>query len=478
MLNRREFLIGTGGAAFAVPNFGRTLLAASSPRTLSIEARQIEVKGRAAKAYRLADSRGRAGLQFTAGQDFAVNLQNKTDVASLIHWHGLTPPYQQDGVPEVSQPALPPGASYAYRFTLRLTGTHWMHSHVGLQEQQLMAAPLIIGDPAEAALDRQEVIILLHDFSFRAPQEIFADLRKTSGSDMGSMNMGGASMSGMDMSSMSHTAMQMDLNDVEFDAFLANDRTLDDPEVVVEQGVQVRLRVINGAAATNFTLDVGDLAATLIAVDGNRIKPVRGRRFPLAIAQRVDLMLEIPRQGGTFPILALQEGTTARTGLILASRGAHIKQLASNGQAKGPVIGLDLESGLRAAVGLSQRRADRRIPLLLEGNMQYYRWTFDGQPHGQHAPLSLKEGERVELSLQNSTMMSHPIHLHGHHFQVVGIGGRRMQGAVRDTVLVPPMQTVEVAFDADNPGKWVMHCHQLYHMAAGMMVELHYEGFA
>jgi FtsP/CotA-like multicopper oxidase with cupredoxin domain len=73
--------------------------------------------------------------------------------------------------------------------------------------------------------------------------------------------------------------------------------------------------------------------------------------------------------------------------------------------------------------------------------------------------------------------MSHPIHLHGHHFQVVGIGGRRFHGAVRDTVLVPPMQTVDVAFDADNPGKWVMHCHQLYHMAAGMMVELHYHGF-
>jgi FtsP/CotA-like multicopper oxidase with cupredoxin domain len=490
MLNRREFLVGTGAAAFAVSNFGRTLLAASSPRTLSIEARQIEVKGRAAKAYRLADSRGRAGLQFIAGEEFAVKLQNKTDVASLIHWHGLTPPYQQDGVPEVSQPALPPGASYAYRFILRLTGTHWMHSHVGLQEQQLMAAPLIIGDPAEAALDRQEVIILLHDFSFRDPQEILADLRENagstgmgamnpSGSSMGGMNMGGASMSGMDMSSMSHGEMQMDLNDVEFDAFLANDRTLEDPEVVaVEKGGHVRLRIINGAAATNFTLDVGDLAATLIAVDGNRIQSVRGRRFPLAIAQRVDLMLEIPRQGGAFPILALQEGTTARTGLILASRGAHIKQLASNGQAKGPVLGLDLETGLRAAVGLSQSRADRRIPLLLEGNMQSYRWTFDGHPHGQHAPLSLKEGERVELSLQNATMMSHPIHLHGHHFQVVGIGGRRMQGAVRDTVLVPPMQTVEVAFDADNPGKWVMHCHQLYHMAAGMMVELHYEGFA
>src|SRR5262249_47007517 len=182
----------------------------------------------------------------------------------------------------------------------------------------------------------QEIVVLLHDFSFRDPQEILADLRKNSGSTgmggmnmsgsgMGSMNMGSTTMSGMDMSSMSHGAMQMDLNDVNFDAFLANDRTIDDPEVVtVEKGGHVRLRIINGATATNFTLDTGELAAALIAVDGNRIQSVRGRRFPLAMAQRADLMLEMPREGGAFPILALQEGTTARTGLILVSRGARI----------------------------------------------------------------------------------------------------------------------------------------------------------
>ena len=74
-------------------------------------------------------------------------------------------------------------------------------------------------------------------------------------------------------------------------------------------------------------------------------------------------------------------------------------------------------------------------------------------------------------------MMAHPIHLHGHHFQVVGIGDQpRFAGAVRDTVLLPPNATVTVAVDADNPGQWAFHCHHLYHMAAGMMTTFGYAG--
>jgi FtsP/CotA-like multicopper oxidase with cupredoxin domain len=79
--------------------------------------------------------------------------------------------------------------------------------------------------------------------------------------------------------------------------------------------------------------------------------------------------------------------------------------------------------------------------------------------------------------MTNRTMMSHPMHLHGHAFQVVAIDGRRFAGAVRDTVLVPPKQSVTVAFDANSPGKWAFHCHNLYHMEAGMMTTVQYEVF-
>src|SRR5580704_4563200 len=287
MLNRRDFLIGAGAAGLTTALAGRgAARAAAGPAKLVIGTRQIEVKGRAAKAFVLLGSGGKEGLQFRLGDEFDVTLENRAGVASLIHWHGLTPPWQQDGVPGISQPALAAGSSYSYRFPLTNPGTYWMHSHQGLQEQQLAAAPLIIHDPADAALDRQEVVVMLHDFSFRSPEEILADLTKSAGaSGMGGMDMGGMNMSGMDMShgsvsGMGQGGMKPDLNDVAYDAFLANGRTLEDPEVfAVDKAGRVRLRLINGAASTNFTIDTGALGATLIAVDGKGVRPVEGRRF-------------------------------------------------------------------------------------------------------------------------------------------------------------------------------------------------------
>jgi len=108
--------------------------------------------------------------------------------------------------------------------------------------------------------------------------------------------------------------------------------------------------------------------------------------------------------------------------------------------------------------------------------MMGYVWgmPINGMPG---LPATAARGERVEIAFNNTTMMSHPMHLHGHVFQVVKINGRQISGAIRDTILVPPKATVSVAFDADNPGLWAFHCHNLYHMAAGMFSTLVYRGF-
>ena len=111
------------------------------------------------------------------------------------------------------------------------------------------------------------------------------------------------------------------------------------------------------------------------------------------------------------------------------------------------------------------------------GNNAGYDWGFDEKSFNPDNPILVSEGERVEVILRNRTAMPHPIHLHGHHFHVVGIDGRRFSGAMRDTVLVPPARSVTIAFDADNPGHWAFHCHQLYHMAAGMMTSVRYHGY-
>lgn len=484
---RREFLtqMMAGAAAYGAFNtiMSQTASAASSQaahvvgstQRLSIVKRTIEVNGKAASVLGLTRADGSSGLILDADTPFDVELVSKIDAPTLIHWHGLTPPWDQDGVPDNPAAPIKPGESRRYNFHLGAGGTHWMHAHT-LQEQSLLAAPLIIHTAEDKKRDEQEIVVLLHDFSFKSPEELLAGLKNTdgggmdmSGHDMGgmmNMDMSGGSMK-MDMGGMSG---KMDINDIEYDAYLANDRSLDDPEVFqVEKGGRVRIRLINGATATAFTIDTGSLEAMLIAVDGQDIETIQGKQFPVSMGQRLDLVLEIPKEGGSFPILALREGARQRTGIILATPGAAMSKIATMGESDGPLVGLELEQRLRPARSSADRHVDKAFKVSLSGDMAKYAWAIDGDA------LKVFPGDHVEISINNMSMMSHPMHLHGHHFQVVAINGQKTNGAFRDTVLLPMMSQVTIAFDAHNPGHWPFHCHHLYHMASGMMTYVGYE---
>lgn len=508
-LSRRRLLQGASGlvaGGMASRLLGRSALAAAEPTGLVATTRTIEVNGKAANAYALFNASGTIGLDFTVGDAFKVRLSNKLSEPTVVHWHGLTPPAAQDGVPDLSQSPIAAGASYDYDFPLKRPGTYWMHSHFNLaQTQKLLSAPLIIRTPEDRKRDEQDVVVRLNDFTFRDPEEILAQLRGTATAgnakppaetrsagamktDQGGMKMGampmpasgskavGSQSSAMPgMPGMAGMAMGGDVNDIDFDAYLANDRTLADPEVFrVENGGRVRLRLINMADSTNFIIDLGPLAGELIAVDGELIVPVRGGKFPIAMAQRLDIRVQLPAGGGAFPILALREGDTARTGFVLATKNAKIDRIAEAGSAKAGLVGLDLEEKLAAVEPLPPRKADRTSDVLLGGAMQQYIWTMNGDVYPKNKPIPVTAGQRVEFVIRNQTMMSHPMHLHGTVFQVVAINGRRFQGARRDTVMVPPMASVTIAFDADNPGRWAFHCHNGYHMEAGMFAAVVY----
>ena len=478
LISRRNVLKGLG-SAFPVAVFGSAARAAE-PRRIAIVDRTIEVQGRAAKVYGLTVDGSHKGLDMVLGERFRAELSNQTSVESLIHWHGLTPPIAQDGVPMLSQPPLKPGGTYSYDFANTRAGTHWMHSHVGLQEQLLLAAPLIVRETAEPVFDEQEHVVMLHDFTFRDPAEILAELQGGGGAHAGHAMDHGA----MDHGSMDHSsgapapkAAAM-LNDIVYDAYLANDRTLDDPEVVqVEKGGHVRLRIINGAAASNMWIDLGQIEGDVVAVDGNAVHPVRGSRFPLAIAQRADIRLRIPAEGGAFPVLFHPEGVGQRTGIILAATGAQVSKVqASAGVA--PAVDLAFERVLRAVAQLPDEPVSRTEMLMLTGGGADYSWGLNGKASMHDTIFTVRMGERIEVMMHNMTTMSHPMHLHGHYFKVTAIGGTRIDGALRDTVLVPPDESVSIVFDADNPGTWAFHCHHLYHMNAGMMGAVGYTGAA
>ena len=284
------------------------------------------------------------------------------------------------------------------------------------------------------------------------------------------MNMGSGSMAAMNMGS----GMAMDLNDIDYDAFLANDRTLGDPEVIrTERGGRIRLRLVNGASATQFWVDLGALNGTLVAVDGHPVRPVRGSRFPLAMAQRLDVLIDLPGNGA-YPILAQVEGKRARTGIVLAASGAAVSRLAAEAEANAPPIDYSLERRLEAVTPLAPRAPDVKHRVNLAGAMAPYAWSLNGEYWPNVTPLMVATGQRVAIEMLNHTMMPHPMHLHGHAFQVVAINAVPLAGAVRDTVLVAPMSSVTIAFDADNPGRWAFHCHNLYHMMTGMMTEVRY----
>ncbi|TKW64781.1 MAG: copper oxidase [Paracoccus denitrificans] len=494
-LSRRSFL-AAGAAVLAYAHLPRIAAAqGAAPLSLHAASRTLDIDGRAATVWGLSGPTGQ-GLTLNPGARFRVDLRNDLDVDTLIHWHGQIPPNAQDGVPDMPLPMLAPGETRAYDFA-PLPGTYWMHAHVPLHEMRLLAAPLIVRSAEDISADRQEVVLFLHDFSFKAPEEVMAEILDGHGTadghggghgaGMGGMAgmdhgaMGNMPMEGMDHGAMggmmgmgAMDAMAMDLNDYDWDAYLANDRTLSDPEVVqIERGGRVRLRVINAAAATVFWIETGEAQARLVAVDGHAVQPVSGTRFGLAMGQRLDLEIDLPNEGGAWPILALREGARERTGLILATQGAEIRRIDAVAESEAPAFDTDLaqESRLLAAEALPDRPVDRSHMVMLGGSMQPYVWTIDGAVWGQHRPIAARSGERVVLSFHNMSMMGHPMHLHGHVFQVVRLNGRAVAGALRDTVYVPPMSMVDVALDAGEAARWMLHCHHMPHLETGMMTE-------
>ena len=479
MLSRRALLVSGVAALTAPPLPARaqnsTDSAGAAPTILRLERREIEVNGKPASVYGIRQPNGTFGITTDVGKPFRVRVENGIGEESLIHWHGLTPPWRQDGVPGISGPPIPAGGSADYDFPLRFGGTFWMHSHQGLQEQRLMTAPLIIHDERDRP-DEQEVVVMLADFSFTPSEQIFENLtqvRLDGGHGEASGAMASTSTSSMKMS-MGQSGP--DLNDVKYDAFLANDRTLADPEIVkVEPGGRVLLRIINSSSMSAFHVGLGGLDGELIAVDGFAIAPIRGRKFPVAVAQRLDIRLELPAGSGAYPVLAQLEGEREQTGIVLVAGGAPVSRIPDAAETPSPPLNLDLERSLRAEKPLAPRKADRVHTLNLTGEMAGYVWSINNVAWNKDTPpLAVAEGERVELVFVNETPMPHPMHLHGHEFQVVEIDGDRFSGAMRDTVLVTPGRRVVVAFDAVNPGWWALHCHLLYHMEAGMFTTIKY----
>jgi FtsP/CotA-like multicopper oxidase with cupredoxin domain len=429
-----------------------TNLVFAAPTILNVKEKTISVNGRNAKVLTIEQNDGTWGYYAKAGDKFNVTVKNDLNVPTVIHWHGLTLPNNQDGTP-LTQTAIAAHGEYNYDFKLKDVGTFWMHSHEGLQEAALAEAPLIIEAPDDSKY--QQVVVMFQGFNFKSPEEVLAQIKRNS-AKMGEMTM----------------RMGRDLNDANFDAYLTNYHTPQDPQIVeVTPGTKVKLRFINGSVSSNFWIHLGNLSSTAqaVAVDGRDIVPYNSSSYQIAEAQRMDIIVEIPKSGGTFPILGQVEGLKNQTGLILTTNKNLKTSIPVMASTVAAPFNDSQELHLSSIEQLPKKRINKVVKLTLGGNMAKYQWSINGQVWPNVKPIEIKQGSRVELFFYNNTMMAHPMHLHGFAFKVVSINGKNINGAMRDTIEILPHETVKVVFDADEPGKWFLHCHIGWHMPTGMM---------
>lgn len=416
-------------------------------------------------------------LRVTAGDVLRVDFTNELPQESTVHWHGLALRNDMDGVPELTQPPVAPGSTFTYEFTVPDAGTHWFHPHVGVQLDRGLYAPLIVENPSDGDDYDLEAVLVLDDWLdgvAGTPDEQLETLRRDGmpgmgGMDHGSMpGMGG--MSGMAMTVDPANPLGSDTGDVAYPYYLVNGRTARDPVTVTGRpGQRIRLRIVNAAADTAFRFAVGGHRMTVTHSDGYVVEPLDTQSLLIGMGERFDVVVTLG--DGVFPVVAAAEGKDGQGLAILRTSGgpapspdARPAELAAH-----PTTGAQLRAP--RDVRLAGREPDRVHDVVLGMGMSGYRWTINGDTYGEHTPLEISEGERVRLRFVNRTMMFHPMHVHGHTFQVVDRSGA---GARKDTSLVLPGNTVEVDLDANNPGQWMVHCHNLYHGEGGMMTVLSY----
>jgi len=287
-------------------------------------------------------------------------------------------------------------------------------------------------------------------------------------------------MGGMDMSTPSpgggsHMLMGAtsellggDAGDVAYPYFLLNGRLPTAPETFrAKPGTRVRIRFINAGADTAFRVALGEHTMTVTHTDGFPIEPVSTDALLIGMGERYDVLVTL--KDGVFPLVALAEGKNgAARALVRTSATSRAPGMnAQPAQLKGKIVRYD---GLRPAqdVRLPSKASDRTIKLELTGSMMAYNWAINGKPYDPKIIHAVRTGERVRLSFVNRTTMWHPMHLHGHTFALADGGTRK------DTAIVLPNTTLDVDFDADNPGMWMIHCHNIYHAESGMMTTLGY----
>ncbi|MEZ5318169.1 MAG: multicopper oxidase family protein [Vicinamibacterales bacterium] len=411
-------------------------------------------------------------IRVREGDTLRVTLDNQLPEPTTIHWHGIPLPNGMDGVPGLTQQPAAPGEPFVYEFMAWPSGTYFYHSHVGYQLDQGLHGPLVIEPAREPGHDR-EFVLMLEDWAAMdggGPAASRAGrIDESAGGGMMDGMMGGRGMGGGMMGGgmgRPRAGESEPLRQPLYDAYTINGRSAGAAEPLrVKRGDRVRLRIVNAASSTTFVLRLAGHRLTATHVDGRPVEAVEADVLRVGMGERYDAEF-VADNPGRWALLGAPEGAAeARPLRTLLYDGVAAGELLREGPARPRSLTYDdlvarPEDGLPAT-----KRIDRTVQLTLSGGMMgspY--WTINGERYPDTAGIDVERGERVRLEYFNMSMMAHPMHLHGHFFELDLPGRPR-----KDTVLVERMMgRMAVEFVADNPGRWFHHCHNLYHMEAGM----------
>ena len=461
--SRRSVLAGAAGAAALSLAPGFSAAAAFRLSAAPGEAGLVVPDGPPTRAWLYNGQAPGPVLRARQGDTLTVEVENQLAEPTTVHWHGLRVPVEMDGVPYLSQPPIQPGERFTYTLPLEDAGTFWYHPHINSSEQvgRGLHGLLIVEEPPEAAArlgaDR-EITWALDDWRLDQEAQIapfggFHD--KSHGGRFGNV---------------------LTVNG----SYLTN--------TSLRSGERVRLRICNVANAQSFHLRFAPFDPWVVALDGHPIAPRRlgDGGLWLGAGQRADLVLDVD----------LEPGETARVIDDAFGSERAFEVMTWRVTAEAPVRKQPLSPPERLPANpvplpdLSQARSHKLLfeggamggmrEAMMGGKMMSMRdlaeagrlWALNGAVPGDMyntPPLfSFAKGETQIIELENRTAWRHPIHLHGHSFRV--LAGESVETAdLRDTVLLQPEDTARIAFVADNPGKWMLHCHVLEHQASGMM---------
>lgn len=209
---------------------------------------------------------------------------------------------------------------------------------------------------------------------------------------------------------------------------------------------------------------------TVTHTDGYPVVPTEVDAVLLGMGERYDVI--VTAADGVFPLVAVAEGKNAVARALLSTGAGNPPDPSFQPPELTKRVGTVDMFTATPQVDVGSAKPDVNLSAVLAGGMMLYNWTINGEPYDTTRPLQIRQGQRAVLTFDNTTMMWHPMHLHGHTFQIITPDGSL--GARKDTTIVLPMQRVSVVLVADNPGIWMLHCHNTYHQEAGMMTSLNY----